>query len=254
MYIDYKKNHKKIEFFRDMSENIEKKRRPRRTKVTLERDVLSAVASLIEEVGFANVTLTGVAQRAQIEATVFYRRYANLEELFDQYTHKYDYWLGNLAEMMPSDLNEEDSFKWIMRNLIIALYKNRGMQQLLIWELSDDNHVTRRTTNLRELINTPLIRLMEYSFKDSDIDMNVITALMISGIYYLVLHKNRSKFCDVDFSTKKGRERLEEAVGQLSGIVFGELKRQRERLEIANKLRAEGVSEDIIQRCLNISE
>lgn len=253
MHIDNLNIKEEKELFRNMSENIEKKRRPRRTKVTLERDVLSAVASLIEEVGFANVTLTGVAQRAQIEATVFYRRYANLEELFDQYTHKYDYWLGNLAEMMPAGLNEEDSFKWIMRNLIIALYKNKGMQELLIWELSDDNQVTRRTAGLRELVNTPLIRLMEYTFKDSGLDMNVITALMISGIYYLILHKNRSKFCDVDFSTKKGKERLEVAVDQLAGIVFGELKRQREKLEIANKLRAEGVSEDIIRRCLDIS-
>jgi len=233
-----------------MSENTEKKRRVRRTKITIERDVLNAVASLVEEVGFANVTLTGVAQRAQIEATVFYRRYANLEELFDQYTHKYDYWLGNLAEMMPSDLSDEEAFKWILKNLTIALYKNKGMQQLLIWELSHDNQVTRRTSGLRELINEPLIRLLEYRFKDSGIDMNVICAMMISGIYYLILHRNRSKFCDVDFATKKGKDRLESAVEQLASILFGELKRKQEILEIAARLRAEGVSESIINKCM----
>jgi Transcriptional regulator len=233
-----------------MSENTEKKRRKRRTKVTLERDVLNAVTSLIEEVGFANVTLTGIAQRAQIEATVFYRRYANLEELFDQYTHKYDYWMGNLLEIMPADLNDEEKFKWILKNLTIALYKNRGMQQLLIWELSNDNPVTRRTSRMRELVNEPLIRMLEYIFKDSGMDMNVISAVIISGIYYLILHRNMTKFCNVDFSTKKGRERLENSVEQLATILFAELKRKQELINIANKFRAEGVSEDIISKCL----
>lgn len=233
-----------------MSENPEKKRRARRTKTTIERDVLNAVSSLIEEVGFANVTLTGVAQRAQIEATVFYRRYANLEELFDQYTRKYDYWLGNLAEMMPADLSHDEAFRWILKNLIIALYKNKGMQQLLIWELSDDNPVTRRTARLRESINEPLVRLLEHCFAGSGIDMNAISAMMISGIYYLVLHRNRSRFCDIDFSTKKGKARLEEAVDQLATILFAELKRQHQMKHIAERLRAEGVSEAIINKCL----
>lgn len=236
-----------------MPDSDEKKRRVRRTKTTIERDVLNAVSSLIEEVGFANVTLTGVAQRAQIEATVFYRRYANMEELFDHYTRKYDYWLGNLAETMPSDLSYEDMFKWILKNLTTALYKNKGMQQLLIWELSDDNPVTRRTASLRESMNEPLIRMMEAVFQGSGLDMNVITAMMISGIYYLILHRNRSKFCEIDFSTRKGKARLEETIDQLAAILFAELKRQHEKAELAGRLRAEGVSEEIINKCLNPS-
>jgi hypothetical protein len=152
---------------------------------------------------------------------------------------------------MPVGLSDEDGFKWILKNLTIALYKNKGMQQLLIWELSHDNPVTRRTSGLRELINEPLIRLLEYRFKDSGIDMNVICAMMISGIYYLILHRDRSKFCDVDFSTRKGKIRLEEGISQLASILFGELKRQQEMIEIANKLRAEGVSESIINKCLS---
>lgn len=234
-----------------MPESIEKKRKPRRTKVTLERDVLNAAASMIEEVGFANVTLTGVAQRAQIEATVFYRRYANLEELFDQYTRKYDYWMGNLADTMPFELSYEDMLKWILKNLITALYKNKGMQQLLIWELSDDNPVTRRTSGSREKTNEPLVRMMEAIFKDSGLDMNVLCALMISGIYYLILHKDRSNFCDVDFSTRKGKARLEMAIDQLASVLFAELNKQHEKNAIADKLRAEGVSEEIISKCLH---
>lgn len=236
-----------------MSEELEaqsKNKRFRRTKVAIERDVLEAVGKMIEEVGFANVTLTGVAERAKIEPAVFYRRYANLEELFSKYTQKYDYWLGSLAENLPKNLNEEESYLWIMDNLITALLKNKGMQQLLIWELSDDNSTTRRTTKLREVINEPLIRLLESKFVGSGLDINVITAMMISGIYYLILQRKRSLFCDVDFNSKVGKERLRLGVKQMSSMLFAHINRQNERLQIAERLRNEGVSEEIISKCI----
>ena len=82
------------------------------------------------------------------------------------------------------------------------------MQQLLIWELSDDNPTTRRTAQLRESINEPLIRLLEHKFKDSSLDINVISAIIISGIYYLILHRKRSHFCDVDYNSRAGKDRF----------------------------------------------
>lgn len=233
-----------------MSESQQKVRRVRRTKLTLERDVNNAVNSLIEELGFANVTLTGVAQRAQIEPTVFYRRYANLEELFDQYSRKYDYWMGNLSDSMPGNLTYEEMFKWILKNLTIALYRNKGMQQLLIWELSNDNAITRRTSKLREETNSSLIKILEDLFKNSGLDMSAITAMLISGIYYLILHRKRSNFCDIDFSSRSGKARLEGAIDQIGTILFAEINRRNEKVVIANKLREEGVSEEIISRCV----
>lgn len=233
-----------------MSEENEKKRRTRRTQQAIERDVLKAVEELIEEVGFNNVTLTGVAERAQIEPAVFYRRYANLEELFDHYTHKYDYWLANLAGQMPGNLNEEETLKWVMQNLIQALWNNKGMQQLLIWELSDDNPITRRTAGLREMINDSLIQLLEYKFKDCQIDINPIAATIISGIYYLILHRKRSSFCRVNFNTRSGKERLKTGIDQLATLLFDFANQQAENHLIANRLRAEGVSEEIIAKCV----
>ena len=233
-----------------MAEEEEKKRRNRRTKIAIERDVLMAVGELIEEVGFRNVTLTGVAERAQIEPAVFYRRYATLDELFDRYTHKYDYWLAHLSESLPKNLNEEETLKWIMQNLIQALWKNKGMQQLLIWELSDDNPITRRTAQLRELINEPLIQLLEYKFKDSGIDINPIAATLISGVYYLILHRKRSSFCTVDFNTKIGKERLKTGIEQLTTLLFACANKQSEQQKIADRLRQEGVSEELIAKCV----
>lgn len=232
-----------------MVEEIEKAKRNRRTKAAIERDVMQAVDSLIEEVGFTNLTLTGVAYRAKIEPAVFYRRYANLEELFDIYTRKYDYWMGGILSAMPADLDEEDGLHWILQTLIQSLLKNKGMQQLLIWELSDDNRTTRRTAQLRESINEPLIRLLEHKFKNSGFDINVISSVVISGIYYLILHRKRSNFCDVDYNSRTGKDRLKEGIRQLTNMLFEKLKEEERIQTIKEKLRTEGVSEAIIAKC-----
>jgi len=231
-------------------ENIKKPRRQRRTKVALEKDVLNAVTSLIEEVGFANVTLTAVAQKAKIEASVFYRRYDNLDELFEEYTRRYDYWFSGITELMPTDLSDEDSIKWVLRTLTQALYRNKVMQRLLVWELSDENNVTIRTANLREKVNESLIKLLESKFEGSGFDMSVLVSLMISGVYYLILHKNISNFCGVDFNSRSGKNRLEETLDKLVSLIFAEIKQKQGLKEIADKLRAEGVSEEVIQKCL----
>lgn len=225
-----------------------KVRRPRRTKVSVEKAVLDAVSSLIDEVGFSNITLKAIAQRAEIEASVFYRRYENLDQLFEDYTRKYDYWMGNLAEMMPSDLTEEEAFKWILTNLAKALYKNKGMQQLLIWELSDENPVTRRTARQREIINQSLLQTLEKHFEGTGVDINVITSIIISGVYYLILHQNISTFCNVDFSTKAGKDRLEATLNQLVSIFFSLMNQQKQQMEVVGRLRAAGVSEEIIKQ------
>lgn len=231
-------------------ENTDKKKRYRRTKSDLERDVNNAITSLIEEVGFTDLTLTAIAQRAQIEPAVFYRRYANLDELFDEFTKKYDYWLGSLAESIPTDLGYEESLKWILKNLCNALYKNKVMQQLLIWELSSDNPTTRRTAKLREEMNGPLIMLLGQVFQNSKLEINTIVSILISGVYYLILHQERSTFCGVDFSKRNGKQKMELAIEQLATLLFKQLREEEEKLEIANRLRAEGVSEDIIRKCV----
>lgn len=52
--------------------------------------------------------------------------------------------------------------------------------------------------------------LLYYSkvFKDTDINIRGITAILISAISYLYLHKNKSAFCGIDLNTKSGRDEL----------------------------------------------
>ena len=228
----------------------EKKTRVRRTQIAIDRDVLSAVNSLVEEVGFEKITLTSIAQKAKIESTVFYRRYDSLEDLFDRYTEKYDFWFNSIAENIPKDISDKEIFSELLSNLIKSLYKSKGMQQLLIWELSSDNKTTRKTARMREMLNEPLVSMLEARFAGSGVNIKVVAAIVISGIYYLILHRKRSTFCAVDFSTKIGKNQLESTVIQIIELLYSLTEVTNNKMEIAKRLREEGVNEEIIKRCV----
>ena len=66
------------------------------------------------------------------------------------------------------------------------------MLELLRWEIAEGNETTVRTAMLREMHTFPLAKIYEEKFKD--IDISAISALIIGGIYYLNLHRDRSKF------------------------------------------------------------
>ena len=231
------------------NDSSDKSKRFRRTRAALERDVDKAINQLLEEIGFANITIAAITERADIEASVLYRRFANLEEIINHYTHNYDYWFSNIADAMPKDLSHKETYRWIMINLARALFKNKGMQKLLIWELSEDNASTRRTARLREIMNEPLIRMLELVFKDVEIDINAVCAHTISGIYYSILHADRSHFCSVDFNGRKGLQRLESALNTHVDLLFSLIDKEAEKQALISKLRAEGVSDEIIKKC-----
>ncbi len=78
------------------------------------------------------------------------------------------------------------------------------MQKLLIWEVSDSNYITERTAENRERHSQNLVEYFEKTDSDPNINIRVVSALLISGIYYLALHKNISTFCGIDFRSKEG--------------------------------------------------
>ncbi len=233
-------------------ENGEKPCRRRRSDISLERDIMEATRVLVEEVGFSNITLTGVMQRAGVEPQVFYKRYADLDTLFEQFTRKYDYWMTDIMDVESVGFDPEAYYRTTLNNLIKALYKNRGMQRLLIWELSEDNPTTRRTAQLREANAEAMAKKFDQIFKNSPVDFRTTGSILIGGIYYMILHSKRSTFGGIDFSTRKGQQTLVEAVGFLADCVLKTLKPDPTAQGIAQRMKAKGIDVQTIEECTGV--
>ncbi len=198
-------------YSKDQNKSEEKKpRRNRRTKVTLEQDIERAAKEVIEEVGFEKTTILAISQRAQMETSVFYKRYPDLESLFDKFVRTYDYWMNDIAHIDTKNNSGVENFQNLLLALVDSVNDNTIMQKLLIWELESDNRITRRTANNRELNSAEMLDYFMDQFKDCRADFRYIGSLFTAGIYYLILHKKRSTFSTIDFNKKESINGLKE--------------------------------------------
>lgn len=205
------------------------KRRPRRTKADIENRINSSAYELISTKGFMDVQLTEITRKADIEPVVFYNRYQNLEEFYGEFIKKYDYWLTESLSKQGDDQNtpSEENCDNILNGLITELLNDKIMLEVLRWEVSSDNPSTERAALLRELQNMQLIQKYKKLFRDgkSPINIAAFASIMIGGIYYLLLHRDRSSFCGLDYNDPKDLEVLRTTVSQLVKLVFSTLKK-----------------------------
>jgi len=273
--------------------NEVKTRRPRRSKADIEEAIHKAAVAQIKKKGFSLALVTDIVKKAKIEPIVFYNRYKNLDEFYSEFVKNYDRWLPDLINGAVRETGTEEEYTNILEKLMTSLLSDDIMTELLRWEISEGNHITERTSHLRELHAMELHNKYSYLYNRDDLDITAISALIVAGIYYFVLHKNRASITGIDINTPEGKSRVHNAIRSLAALMFRkeenirlslqgneevetyrrhfevacrerieadyrhhvealmEARQHAERKRISDCLRAEGVSEDVISRCIN---
>lgn len=225
-------------------------KRYRRTKVDIQADIVKAAESLIKKKGFASMLVTELIKKARIEPLVFYNRYDNLSEFYDEFVKKYDYWFSDVLSGSQFPTDDVNGFISIFKEVQKALSDRSVMLELLRWEIAEGNETTVRTAMLREMHTLPLVRTYEEKFKGTDIDIAAISALIIGGIYYLNLHRDRSLFSGIDIKKESGLKRIEDAIVMMGHMIYQYKESEDLKLIIAERFKKEGVSQDIIDKCI----
>lgn len=197
-----------------------KERRKRRSARDIEESIVSAASYLIENLGFSKLTVTGIMHRAEIEPVQFYNRYDDLDSFIDEYVKKYDYWFSDIVKSQKQSAYDKELYINILIGLFRSLSENKVMQELLKWELANNNETSQRTARLRELHTLPLCQKFADTFSGTDVDIVTISALIIGGIYYLILHDGLSTFSGIDLKTESDRQRVIKAINKLSDTLF----------------------------------
>lgn len=233
-------------------ENDVKPRRPRRSKADIEEAIQKAATAQIKKKGFSLALVTDIVKRAKIEPIVFYNRYKNLDEFYDGFVKQYDYWLSDLIHASSADLYTEEGLTHMFEELFEKLLSDKVMTELMRWEIAEGNHITERTARLRELHAVELTEHFNRIFRNNDSDMVATATLIVAGLYYMVLHKDRSALGGIDINTPQGKERIHKACRTVASLFFRRTDCERRVERIASNMRAEGISEEVIARCLNI--
>lgn len=212
--------------------NDGKRVRIRRTKATITENIRKAAVESVLKRGFSGSLVSEIIKKAKIEPVVFYNRYQNLEEFFSEFVKGYDYWFSDVAKEANKLETPHDQFIALIEGLQECMIEKSVMLELIRWEIAVDNDITKRTASIREMFTLPLAEKYDDLFKNSGIDFVAIATIIVSGLYYLYLHKDRSTFCNIDMNTDEGRNRVNQAIKFLSELLFSKINMGKENLQL----------------------
>ena len=138
----------------------------------------------------------------------------------------------------------------MLSSLLTELSGKSIMLELLRWEVAQGNDITNKTSKLREEHTLPLAGKYLSHYFGTEVDIVAWSSLLISGIYYLCLHKDRAEFCGIDINNPEHVERVKRALKVIVEQLRWLMEKQSEKQRIAENLRKYGVSEEIIQQSI----
>lgn len=183
--------------------------------------LIDAVGKALVKYGHMHIGVNNVAEEAGVEATSIYRQFKDFDDLLRTYAEKRDFWLNSLKEYGDTEILDRRGFvKHILSGEFSQLFKNKELQQLLIWELGDMDDIVAPIAIKREVMADKLLVQSEDVMKEHGINFNYIMSILIAGIYYIVLHKDKSTFCQVDINKKEDRDEFIRTVDWLTDQLF----------------------------------
>lgn len=230
-------------------------KRTRRSKIQIEQDLSSAITKIIITQGFTKLTINNVSEEAHVIKRVIYENYETFENLLKIYFAKNDFWtsliLSNIAGKYS---NYRDFFPEVLKEFYRSIDENAIFQCIIRWEIAAPNEfIKSRAKNREDSCHDELERNKKF-FQKIGLDIEALYALLIAGIYHLVLRKNVSTFCNIDFSKREGKERLFKILDKITELVFAAFDRAEEKKQIAIRLWNKGMSIQDITEILEVNE
>lgn len=154
-------------------------------------------------------------------------------------------------DLFGSNKNEisEKSYKETLESVVDIIWKKKAIQQVLIWQLTDDNpfleSIIQEQNNEIKKFNQQYTHL----FDNSEYDIQLITSILLAATFYITAYKKKNDFCGVDFKSYLGNIKLLEGINQISDLVFTEVSKSKE-IQIAKKLLEYG---DDINKIIDIT-
>lgn len=230
-------------------------KRIRRSKEEIERDLSQAITNIITLQGFSKLTINNVAEAASVSKRVIYENYVSFENLLKIYFVKNDFWTSFiLTKIADKYTNYKDFFVGVLEEFFKAIDENPVFQCIIRWEVADPNDFVRSRAKNREISCNDELQKNKRFFQQIGIDIEALYALLISGIYHLVLRRDISTFCNIDVAAQEGKERIFNIMEKLSELMFASFERVDEKKRIITRLLDRGMGIEEIAEIMEVDK
>ncbi|REC73413.1 TetR/AcrR family transcriptional regulator [Chryseobacterium elymi] len=190
---------------------------PIRDKEKTKQKLLAAVGKILRVKGYSGLKVSKIAAVAGFDKKLIYEYFGSTDKLIDEYIKSQDYWSKfspNIEEEVQIGKGKDALTQGILMQFE-SLKKNKELQKIILWELSESKPILRKLVEQREAVGADLFgNVTDPYFGEDAQRFRAIIALIVSGAYYLNLYPayNASEFCGLDMKTDAGRSEIEKAI------------------------------------------
>jgi len=181
---------------------------------------LSAVGKILKTKGYAGLKINDIAKVAGVDKKMIYTYFGGLDGLIDEYIRTQDFWSNVHADMASEPI--DDGGKAFTKEVFLSqfdyLSKNKELQKVLLWRLSEERKTLRKLTDEQEENGEVLFsQITDPHFGEHAEKFRAVSAVLVAGMYYLNMYAehNGSIFSGIDLKTDDGRKAIKDAVSFL---------------------------------------
>ncbi|WP_316746671.1 TetR/AcrR family transcriptional regulator [Pedobacter gandavensis] len=199
-----------------------------KSRLLTERKLIDAVGAIIKAKGYRALGVNEIAREAKVTKKLIYRYFENVDRLIETYVIEKDYWL-TYKKSISSDIegiNKKsvliDTISSLLEKQFEYFWNEEEMQKIILWELSERTVLLESMCKVRAEQGDVLLEMSDPYFKNSPVSLRGVSALLVSGIYYMVLHakKNDSTICGLDIRSEEGRAEVHKSIRHIVEWAF----------------------------------
>nr|WP_199082461.1 TetR/AcrR family transcriptional regulator [Pedobacter sp. ASV19] len=192
-------------------------------KEQTKQKLISSVGAIIRSKGYQGLGVNAIAREAGVDKKLIYRYFGNVDTLIETYVVQKDYWLSFNKKIEESieKITRKDDLALIITTIFEKQFEyffdEEEMQKIILWEISEKTELMNSLCRVKENFGDKLFAETDKFFLNSNVNFRSISALLVGGIYYLILHskKNDCKACGIDINTEEGKNEIRKAIRQI---------------------------------------
>ena len=200
-----------------------------KNKELTKRRLIHAIGTIIQTEGFTGLGTNKIAKQAGVHKKLIYRYFGSTDRLIEEYVIEKDFWMLKSEQLGKQTVEEvrdlQASITGILENQFDFFFREKEMQQLIIWEISRKSELMKSISRSREHFGEKFLILTDKHFEGSGINFRALSAILSAGIYYLVMHADVSPYCGIDIRESHDREELKRTLRQLIENAFKDAKK-----------------------------
>lgn len=189
--------------------------------------LIDAVGTVIKTKGYTGLTATNISRAAGLNRKLIMLYFGTVDNLIETYVRGKDYWLaasGEAAGLIKDNKGEntKDILESLLHNQMEHIFNDQEMQKIILWQISESTKIMKEVSEERELLSQQFFALSDQELQGKNIDLRAVSALLVAGIYYLVLHAKSTDtlVCEIDLNTPDGMSRIKDAISLILENIY----------------------------------